>query len=61
VRVVAEMLGAVGERARAGDWIITGSVVQVPIGTGEQVLADFGTLGQVAVRVSPQSQTHALR
>jgi 2-keto-4-pentenoate hydratase len=36
-----------GERLRAGDHVITGSVVQVPIDRGDEVIADIGPLGQV--------------
>jgi 2-keto-4-pentenoate hydratase len=46
----ARLLEAVGEHFRAGDRVITGSVVQVPIEIGDDVVADFGALG--AVRLS---------
>jgi 2-keto-4-pentenoate hydratase len=42
----------VGERLRAGDRIITGSVVQVPLGPADQVSADFGAPGLVGARLS---------
>jgi len=54
-RAVAALLGAVGEELRAGDLVITGSVVQVPVGPVAQVLADFGELGCVALDVSSGS------
>lgn len=47
-----EVLAAVGERLEPGDRIITGSVVQVPVGPGDDVVADFGELGQVQLIVS---------
>jgi 2-keto-4-pentenoate hydratase len=53
VRAAARLLGAMGERLQAGDRIITGSVVQVPIKAGDHVLADLGTLGRVDVRIAP--------
>jgi hypothetical protein len=43
---VAEVLGAVGERLRPADVVITGSVVQVPVSPGQAVRADFPGLGQ---------------
>lgn len=52
VRRVATLLGAVGERLQAGDSLITGSVVQVPVKTGDQVVADLGSLGRAAATVS---------
>jgi 2-keto-4-pentenoate hydratase len=52
VLVVAQLLGAVGERLQAGDRLITGSVVQVPIKRGDDVVADLGPLGRVAAAVS---------
>ena len=41
----ARLLKAVGERLAAGDRIITGSVVQVPVGVGDEIVADLGALG----------------
>jgi 2-oxo-3-hexenedioate decarboxylase len=52
VRAVARLLGAVGERLQAGDRLITGSVVQVPVEPGDEVVADLGPLGRVAATVS---------
>jgi 2-keto-4-pentenoate hydratase len=49
----ARLLDAVGERLRAGDRIITGSVAQAPIGVGAEVVADFDVLGTIRVRISP--------
>jgi hypothetical protein len=46
----ARLLAGVGERLRRGDWIITGSVVQVAVRPGEEVIADFGELGRVGRR-----------
>jgi len=51
VQAVAEVLGAVGERLRAGDRLITGSVVQVPVQPGDEVVADMRGLGRVRVMV----------
>jgi 2-keto-4-pentenoate hydratase len=53
VRAAARLLGAMGERLRAGDRLITGSVVQVPVTPGDQVFADFGPLGCVALTIAP--------
>jgi 2-keto-4-pentenoate hydratase len=52
VQVVATLLGAVGERLRAGDVLITGSVVQLPVEPGDEVVADLGPLGRAAATVS---------
>jgi 2-keto-4-pentenoate hydratase len=52
VQVVATLLGAVGERLRAGDALITGSVVQLPVEPGDEVIADLGPLGRAAATVS---------
>ena len=40
-----------GERLQPGDRIITGSVVQVPIKIGDQVLAEMGALGKVQLSI----------
>ena len=45
------MLGAVGERLTAGDRIITSLVVQVPLGSGDAVVADMGALGRVGLSI----------
>lgn len=47
----ARILGAAGERMRAGDVIITGNVVQVAIVPGDEVVADLGALGAVGLRI----------
>jgi hypothetical protein len=52
VRSVARVVGAVGEVLRRGDRIITGSVVQVAVSSGDDVVADFGSLGRVAVSIA---------
>jgi 2-keto-4-pentenoate hydratase len=51
VRTTAWLLGAIGERLRAGDWIITGAIVQVAVASGDAVVADFGRLGQARVAI----------
>jgi 2-keto-4-pentenoate hydratase len=51
VHAVAAMLGAMGESLRAGDVIITGSVVQVPVQAGDDVAADLGALGRVELAI----------
>jgi 2-keto-4-pentenoate hydratase len=55
VRTVAALLESVGERLEAGDRLITGSVVQLPIEPGDEVIADLGPLGraELAIRVRP--------
>jgi len=49
----AVVLEAVGERLRSGDRIITGSIVQVPIGPGERVAAGFGDDASVQLEIDP--------
>jgi 2-keto-4-pentenoate hydratase len=53
VRAAARVLGAMGERLKAGDRLITGAVVQVAIKAGDQVIADLGALGQVQLSIAP--------
>jgi 2-keto-4-pentenoate hydratase len=57
VQVVATLLGAVGERLQAGDSLITGSVVQVPVDPGDEVIADLGPLGAVQLTTAKRGQT----
>lgn len=49
----ARLLGAMGERLLAGDRVITGSVVQVPVAVGDQVVADMGAFGRVGLSIGP--------
>ena len=53
VGAVARLLGAMGEPLQAGDRIITGSVVQVAVKVGDQVIADMGPLGRVTLLIGP--------
>jgi 2-keto-4-pentenoate hydratase len=53
VRVVAVLLAAMGERLQAGDRIIMGSIVQVPVDPGDSVTADVGALGRVYLTIAP--------
>jgi 2-keto-4-pentenoate hydratase len=53
-RAVARLLGAMGEQLQSGDRLITGSVVQVAIRPGDEVVADLGRLGQVAATIAPE-------
>lgn len=50
-RIASDLLAAVGERLEPGDRIIAGSIVQVPIAQGDDVVADLAELGEVGVRV----------
>ena len=52
IRAAAEILAAAGERLESGDRVITGSVVQVPVGRGDKVTADFGPLGSVTLELA---------
>ena len=48
----ARVLAAVGETLRAGDRVITGSVVQVAVAPGDRVVADLRPLGTVALEIA---------
>jgi 2-keto-4-pentenoate hydratase/ketosteroid isomerase-like protein len=52
VRAVAEVLGAAGERLRAGDVIIAGSLTHVPVGPGQAVAAEIDGLGRVDLAIT---------
>jgi 2-keto-4-pentenoate hydratase len=47
----ARVLATVGERLRAGDYVITGSIVQERVAAGEELTAELGPLGSVTLRV----------
>jgi 2-keto-4-pentenoate hydratase len=50
LRSTAELLALCGEQLRAGDVVITGSVVTpLPVAGGQTVAVDLGTLGTIAV------------
>ena len=53
VRSVASLLGAVGEDLQAGDRLITGAVVQLPVEPGDEVVADLGPLGSTVAAIAP--------
>ncbi len=48
----ARVLGAVGERLRPGDWVITGSIVQIAVGAGDLVEGELGDLGSARVEIA---------
>jgi 2-keto-4-pentenoate hydratase len=52
IMAAARVLDAVGERLMRGDRIITGSIVQVAVGSGDDVVADLGRLGAVRVTIA---------
>ena len=51
-RAAARILDSVGERLGAGDLVITGSIVQVPLAPGDEVEADLGVLGRMQPRIA---------
>jgi 2-keto-4-pentenoate hydratase len=53
VRSVAALLGAMGEGLQAGDCLITGAVVQLPVEPGDEVVADLGPLGSTTAAIAP--------
>jgi 2-keto-4-pentenoate hydratase len=46
------MLEAAGERLQTGDRIITGSVVQVPVAPGDEVVAEIDGIGRVGLTIA---------
>jgi 2-keto-4-pentenoate hydratase len=56
IRLAGEVLEACGERLRAGEVVITGSIVPpVPVRPGERLEAEIEPLGRVAVQVTSRS------
>jgi 2-keto-4-pentenoate hydratase len=51
-RIVSALLRAAGERLEAGDLIIAGSIVQVAVAAGDEVVVRLGEVGQVRVTLS---------
>ena len=52
VAAVERIVGSVGERLEPGDRIITGSVVQIPLAAGDEVVAELGALGRVELTIA---------
>jgi len=52
VAAIGRVLDAVGERLEPGDRIITGLIVNTPIGSGDEVVAELGELGRVGLRIA---------
>lgn len=50
---VAALLGSMGELLRAGDRMIMGSIVQISVAPGDDVIAELGTLGRVQLNIDP--------
>jgi 2-keto-4-pentenoate hydratase len=48
----ARLLAAVDQRLQAGDRIITGSIVQIPIKPGNDIIADLRPLGRVQLSIA---------
>ena len=50
VRLVADELGACGERLLAGDWILSGSITApVWVAAGDRIAVDLGALGELTL------------
>jgi hypothetical protein len=49
---VGELLGAVGDALEPGDLVITGSIVQVPVASGEHVASELTALGRAELRLT---------
>ena len=52
VAATAEWLSALGEWLEPGDWIITGSIVQVPVGPGDEVAVELPELDRLEVSIA---------
>jgi 2-keto-4-pentenoate hydratase len=52
VVALGRILEAAGERLQAGDRIITGSVVQIPLAPGDEVVAEIDGIGHVGLTVA---------
>ena len=52
VAAVSRVLEAVGERLEPGDRLITGLIVNTPVASGDEVVADLGELGRVGLRIA---------
>jgi 2-keto-4-pentenoate hydratase len=52
VEAVGDLLAAVGERLRAGDRILAGSVVHVPVAPGDHLVAELPGVGRVAMHLA---------
>lgn len=52
VAAVDRVLRAVGEELRPGDRVITGLIVNTPLVSGDEVVANLGCLGRVALRIA---------
>jgi 2-oxo-3-hexenedioate decarboxylase len=52
VEVTARLLAAAGEKLRAGDRIISGSVTMSAVAQGDAVTVDLGPLGSLDVRIT---------
>jgi 2-keto-4-pentenoate hydratase len=52
VMVVARLLGALGEGLQAGDWIISGAVVHLPVAPGNRVVVDVDRLEPASVTIA---------
>jgi 2-keto-4-pentenoate hydratase len=53
LRTVASLLECSDERLRAGDHVLTGSVVHVAVAPGDEVIAEIEALGRVRAEVGP--------
>jgi 2-keto-4-pentenoate hydratase len=52
IAALGRMLEAAGERLQTGDRIITGSVVQVPVAPGDEVVAEIDGIGRVGLTIA---------
>jgi 2-keto-4-pentenoate hydratase len=55
---IVRLLAAVGQRLRAGDRIITGSITHVPIQIGDEAVAEIRGLGAAAIRLAAEKPSN---
>jgi hypothetical protein len=52
ISAVDRVLRAVDESLQPGDLVITGFIVNMPVASGDEVVAELGALGQVGLRIA---------
>ena len=53
VWTMARLVGAVDQQLRAGDWILGGSLIHLPIAADHEVTAVLDGFGEVSLKVDP--------
>jgi 2-keto-4-pentenoate hydratase len=53
ILTIAQLLAAVDQELQAGDLIISGSLINLPIEPNHEVTASLEELGEIALRIDP--------